>query len=130
MRMRDTWVDLDVGDEDLGVQEPVAEDRTGVFRRVAPSRLPERTDVFPRANTSEPTRVFARPSSMYPMASADADASMPVRDATVPSNSNDVLDAEAIVRRFDTVPPINARTRVVAKVPRSMSPSSTARRAG
>jgi hypothetical protein len=167
--MNDTWVDLDVGDEDLGVEEPVGE-HTGVFHRAAPrGHRGADTDVLPaatsphgadtdvlrsahglrrkdtgvvrRAGTAEPTMVFARPSSMYPLASADHDASVKSSelDASLPPLTLDEteFDPEAIVHRFDTVPPVNAFTRIVSKprlvksvVPPMIRMERTSRRAG
>ena len=156
--MRDTWVDLDVGDEDLGVSEPVGDDTgvlepvgddTNVFHRVgtnasrsANSNVVRRADMLRRADTAEPTMVFARPSSMYPLASADHDASARSSadfDASTPPLMLDdtSFDPEAIVHRFDTVPPVNAHTRVVMRprlVKSAVAPmvrmERTARRAG
>jgi hypothetical protein len=145
--MRDTWVDLDVGDADEAVTDPIAHEQTGVYRRAEPtdvyrsgersaSRTAERTDEYPRADTAGPTTTFARPTSMYPLASADHDDSTPLTptsdadadadvdadaDARAPSNphldpTTTEFDREAVVHRFDTMPPVNAQTRMVAHV--------------
>jgi hypothetical protein len=73
--------------------------------------------------------VFARPSSMYPLASADHDASarsscdfdadsppVTLNETSFDSEASGTsYDPEAIVHRFDTVPAVNANTRVVMR---------------
>jgi hypothetical protein len=139
--MHDTWVDLDDGDEDLGVEEPVGE-HTSVFHRACAKAARDGDTNIRRADTAEPTMVFARPSSMYPLASSDHDASMKSSadfELSTPPLTLDEpsFDAEAIVRRFETVPPVNAHTRVVRRprlVKSAIGPSvrleRTSRRAG
>jgi hypothetical protein len=83
--------ELDVVAEALGTLEPATR---------------ERTNVFARASTNDPTKVFERPTSMYPLAHADVDDS----DALEPSL---VVDPETVIRRVDEVPAINAGARVI-----------------
>jgi hypothetical protein len=166
--MRDTWPDLDVGDEELGLAEPVTMEHTDVFRRAGRHLIRRdrsdafrtdrfrsdgsRTDRFPtdvfrrerdrsqpapmlRADTSEPTTPFARPSSMYPMASADPDAAIESADLEATESmlqETAEFDPEAIVRRFETMPPINDQTRVtqLRTVRGTAPPPSRVRRAG
>ena len=83
--------ELDVVAEALGIPEPVTR---------------EHTNVFARAGTSEPTNVFERPTSMYPLAHVDTDED----DALEPSV---VCDPETLIKRVDEVPAINAGARVI-----------------
>ena len=144
--MRDTWPDLDVGDEELGLAEPVTLEHTDVFRRAGRHLIRRdrsdafrtdrfRTDVFRRADTNAPTTEFARPSSMYPMACADQDAAIESAELEATESllqETTVFDPEAIVRRFETVPPINDQTRVtqLRTVRGTAPPPSRVRRAG
>jgi hypothetical protein len=117
--MRDTVVDLEVGDEGLGVSEPVGDD-TSVFQRAGTNAYRSaNSNVVRRADTAEPTLVFARPSSMYPLASAGRDdsasSSGDFDDAPPLTLDETCFDADAIVHRFDTVPAVNANTRVVMR---------------
>jgi hypothetical protein len=170
--MRDTWPDLDVGDEELGLAEPVTLEHTDVFRRAGRHVIrrdrsdafrtdrfrsdSSRTDRFPtdvfrrdrdgepdrsqpapmlRADTSEPTAPFARPSAMYPMASADPDAAIESAELEATESmlqETTVFDPEAIVRRFETMPPINGQTRVtqLRTITGTAPPPNRVRRAG
>ncbi|HEY5944148.1 MAG TPA: hypothetical protein VIV40_01595 [Kofleriaceae bacterium] len=95
--------------------------------------------MFARAITAEPTHVFERPSSMYPLASFDRDEttdSTPTfasgteseasqwhedtDDDAVPlavprAEPRSEFDPASVIRRFDDVPTLNDRTRVVSK---------------
>jgi hypothetical protein len=87
--------ELDVVAEALGTLEPVEQERTQ-----------ERGAAFARLGTNDPTNVYERPTSMYPLAHVDGDDS----DALEPSV---VVDAETVIRRVDEVPALNPGARVI-----------------